>query len=452
MKVKQSRRWTTALVVAVAATALSAVMAPGSALAKTTTQCSGEPITGQGASVNSVAMGVWDKGFNESTDKYACNGSQGTKGKPTVTYTNTGSGAGLESWGEEGKVTPNYGPTNAFIGTSETPNTTIFGEIEGHESPKTAGQLANVPVVQLAVAVYVNLPTGCTSATSTADPGRLVLNQSTLAGIYDGSIKTWSEITDGGDALSGPSCTPTTDAITPVVRVDQAGTSHILKRFLGLIDGGKFATSKGELSWDELSEGKLNIVWPTALNPKVTAKKGDAEEAATVASTPGSIGYSNLAELRATGKFSKTGEGGSGSAKFWVEIQSEEKKGKFKYQDPATNLDVEAAGNANCKKTVYSNGSNPFPPPAVNEPWNEVTTKTTEKTYPLCGFTYVLTIGKYSLFPGTTTGEAETVKDLLEYVTDKKGGQAAIVGHDYEVLTSTVDKEAVAFATKSITY
>ncbi len=452
MKVKHASRRGPASVGLVTAMAVIALAAPGNALAKkVVTQCSGVNVAGQGASVDSLAIGVWDKAFNESSDKYACNGSQGTTGTPKISYTNTGSGQGLESWGEFGKVATNYGPTNGYVGTSETPDATTLSEIASHESPVTPEEISTIPVVQLAVAVYVNLPSGCTSATSTAASGRLVLNQSTLAGIYDGSITTWGQITDGGDALSGPSCTPASDAIVPVVRFDQAGTTHILKRFLGLIDPGSFETPKGPETWDELSEGALNTTWPSALAFVQPAKKGDAEEAAKVASTPGSIGYSNLAELRATNKFSKTGEGGAGTAKFWVEIENEVKSGKDKYQDPATNGDIEAAAEANCKKTVYSNGADPFPPPAVTEPWNEVTTKTSEKTYPLCGFTYVLTTEKYSLFPETSTGEAETVKDFLEYVTDKKGGQTAIVGHDYEALPSTVAKEA-ANGAKAISF
>ena len=103
------------------------------------------------------------------------------------------------------------------------------------------------------------------------------------------------------------------DPIVPVVRFDQAGTTHILKRFLGLINTGELGTSAGEESWDDLSEGSLNTTWPKALAFVQPAKKGDAEEAAKVAATPGSIGYSNLAELRSTNKFSKTGEGGAGT-------------------------------------------------------------------------------------------------------------------------------------------
>jgi ABC-type phosphate transport system substrate-binding protein len=434
----------TALAVA-ALLALTGVVIPQAALAKkVTTQCSGVNVGGQGAATNAIAQNLWDTQFNSSSDKYACAGSQGTGGKPTVTYTNTGSGAGLESWGEFGKVVPNYGPTNAFIGTSEPFDSTAISEIESHETTPTPGTVDTIPVLQIADTLFVNLPTGCT-ATSTPAPGRLVLSQKTLEGIFNGSVTKWSQITDGGDALSGVGCTPTS-TITPVVRFDQSGTAHYLKRYLGLINPGTLETPEGSLTWDQLSEGVHNTTWPTALAFVKPAKKGEAEEGAKIAATPGSIGFGNLAEERALGKFSKSGEGGAGTQKFWVEIESESKKGKAKYQDPATNLDVEAAASANCAKTVYTNGKVEFPPPAVTEPWNAVTTSLSQKAYPLCGFGFVLTTSKYSLFPGTSSGEAQSVHDLLSYATDKKGGQALLPGNDYAALPKSVAKEAAAGA------
>jgi ABC-type phosphate transport system substrate-binding protein len=439
MKASQQHRFS----VAAAALAMLALLAvPGTALAKTDpNQCTGVNITGQGASSNSIAQNVvWDPQFNSSTHKYACNGSQGSGGKPTVSYTNTGTGAGLESWGEFGKVTPNYGPTNAFVGTSEAFDSTTISELEANETTPTPETIETVPVLQIAVAIIVNLPANCT-ATSTAAPGRLVLSQKTLEAFFKGDITKWSQITDGGDALSGAGCDPTT-TITPVVRPDQSGPAHYLKRFLNLVDPAALSTSKGSLTWGQLSEGSLNTTWPSALAFVTPAKKGEAEMDAKVATTPSSIGFGNLAEIRAGGKFSKSGEGGSGKQRFWVEIENENKKGKAKYADPATNGDVEAVGDANCKKTLYSNGENPFPPPTVTEPWNAVTTKLSEKTYPLCGFGFVLTTNTYSLFPGTSAGEAQTVHDLLSYVTDKKGGQAALAGHDYSALPKAVQIEA----------
>jgi len=423
--------------------------APGAADAALQ-QCSGGAIGGQGAAVEKVAQGVWSTGFNTSSDKLACSGKQGSKQTPAVTYTSTSSGAGLRSWGAETKSESEirFGPTNAFVATAEAPNSTQQGEILKEESVDTEETLLTVPVAQFALTVYVNLPSGCT-ATSTAAPGRLVLNDATLEGIWAGTIKEWGAIKDDGDTLTPSSCD--SDTITPVARGEKAGTTNVLKKYLGLIYTGTLESSSGSLTWDQLSEGKPNTVWPTALTGLVkTTVEGDAAEAEKVASIPGSIGYSNLAELRETSLFSGAGNG-AGSARFWVELENSAKgsgsKQKFTYADPATNGDVTAAGSANCAKTAYTNGENPFPPPDLAGLWNQVTTsvpgpgEVKEKDYPLCNFTYVLAFTKYSLLAakGATEGEAESVENYLSFVADKKGGQAELAGNDYAALPKAVD-------------
>ncbi len=430
--------------------AVVALAAPGTALAKSSTQCSGVSVEGQGASTQKlVQINHWNKEFNESSDKYACNGSQGSKGKPTVTYHSTGSGAGLKSWGiepAEGE-TPNFGPTNAFLGSDEPPNEAQAADLEAHESKPTKESVLSIPVLQVAVTALINLPSGCT-ATSTASSGRLVLSAAELEGIYAGTVKTWGSLTAGGDKIEGSGCA--SDSITPVVREDQSGTTHIFKRFLGLVDPTtKLATPKGEFTWGELSEGGLNTDWPTAAGTQHAEKSGGGELVAYVASHPGSIGYASLADARANAAFK---EGGAGKETFWAELENENKKGKAKFAEPSTNGESATLGGANCKKTVYSNGSNPFPPPSAGEPWNEVTSKLEEKTYPLCGFSFDISLTKYSLLTGTSAGEEETVKNYLEYVTDKKGGQSILNTNDYEALPTTVDKIAVAAATKQIGY
>jgi ABC-type phosphate transport system substrate-binding protein len=175
---------------------------------------------------------VWDPSFNTSTYKYACSGSK----KPTVTYDSTSSGTGLKSWGAEPKEAKevSFAPANAFIGTDEPPNASQKKEIESHETTLTPSTLMTIPVAQESIAIIVNLPAGCT-ATSTAASGRLALNDSTLQGIFAGTVTKWSQITEDGDKLSGSGCGAET-AITPVVRVDQSGTTHIFKRFLGVIN------------------------------------------------------------------------------------------------------------------------------------------------------------------------------------------------------------------------
>lgn len=85
------------------------------------------------------------------------------------------------------------------------------------------------------------------------------------------------------------------------------------------------------------------------------------------------------------------------------------------------------------------------------ESWSEVTTKTVELKYTICGLTFDLAFASYSAFPGTTLEEATTANNYLQYVLDtvkekegnkNNGGQALIKLHDYEPLVGTVLKEA----------
>jgi len=427
----------------ISALALAALVAPGAANAALGAQCSGANVTGQGASALSLAFhSVWIAGFNSTADKYACNGTQGTKALPTVTYTNTGSGAGLESWGVA-KHAATFGVTNAFVGTSEAPNAAQKAEIEANESTLVPETLETVPVVQFSTAIIVNLPSGCT-ATSTSNKGRLVLNNSTLEGIWRGTITKWSEIIDGGDTFSGAGCNAAT-TITRIVRKDSSGPAHFLKKYLGLINNASFESEKGVTkTWNEVSEGPENTTWPKAAAVVKTPEKGEAAEDKLVAETPGSIGFGNMAEIRSSGSFTPSpGTGGPKTARFWVPIQ--DKEGTVTYADPASNKDVAALAEANCAKTEYTNGEVAFPPANVLAPWNEVTTKTTEPKYTICGLAFVLALHSYSAYPGTSLEEATTVNNFLRYVTDTSkegGGQLLLKKHDYEPLVGTVLKEA----------
>jgi ABC-type phosphate transport system substrate-binding protein len=217
---------------------VAALVAPGAASAagKLGEKCSGSNIEGQGSSLQKLAQQtVWDPQFNISGAGGACNGTQGSKAKPTVTYTSTGSGAGLESWGANGHAA-DFEASNAWVSTDEPPNSTQISEIEAHGKTET---LETLPVLQGAVAIIVNLPAGCTATSTSPSPARLVFNNVTLEKIFRGTITKWSEITEAGDKLSGKTCNAATP-ITPVVRKDESGTTHIFKKYLGLINGGSF--------------------------------------------------------------------------------------------------------------------------------------------------------------------------------------------------------------------
>ncbi|HTC72426.1 MAG TPA: substrate-binding domain-containing protein [Solirubrobacteraceae bacterium] len=427
-----------AAVGAVSVLAATVLAVPGTAGASLGTQCSGANVTGQGANALKNAHAVWDTDFNTSSSKLACAGlkSQGSGGKPTVAYTTSSAATGLESWGANGHLATNFSLSNAFIGASEPPNLTQKGEIESHESTATANTLLSIPTVQTAIAVIVNLPTGCV-ATSAKDAGRLELNNVTLEGIFRGTITKWSEIKDDGDTLSGAGCNAET-AIIPVVRLDGAGTTHIFKKYLSLINSNTFIDEKENTqSWNGTSEGTLNTDWPKGANVVRPAKTGDTAIDTKVAETPGSISYTTFAEARANGSFSPSpGTGGPGTARFWVPIENtglETSGKKIKYADPSSNGDSATVANANCAKEEYTNGEVAFPPSSAQNAWDEVTTRTTEKAYPLCSIIVELAFTKYSLYSGTSVEEATTVGNFLSWVVNAKSGagQKSVEGHDY---------------------
>jgi ABC-type phosphate transport system substrate-binding protein len=430
--------------VGAAAVALLAFGATGASAAST--QCSGGNITGQGASVMKIAyQNVFGPDFNTSTNAAACSGSQGTGAKPEVKYTSSSSGTGLASWGVGGG-TASFAPTNAFVVTEEPPNTTQKAEIEGEEITKgsASDSLLTIPVVQEAIAVLVHLPASCT-ATSTEFPGRLVLDNVTLEKIFQGTINNWTEIKDGGDTLTGAGCSST---ITRIVRRDSAGSSHILKKYLNLIEDSAFPVEGGgSATWAEISEGTGNTVWPTAADVVRPATTGDPAEVADVAETAGSIGYASLANARANKAFIPP-EGGKEEPTFWAPIQNTGTSltKKQAYQDPSTDADTESPAGANCAKEKYTNGKgSKFPPSSTQESWSAVTTETKQKAYTLCGIAYQLALTKYSAYPAATQAEEITVSNFLSFLLEAKtgGGEQLIEKHDYEALPKTLDKESI---------
>jgi len=438
-----TRRLVPACVLSVAA--MAALVAPGAASAGTLgEQCSGSNIIGKGSSLQKLAQQtVWNPGFNTSVNPKACSGTQGSKGTPKVTYESVGSGAGLEAWGVNGHAFE--AGTYAFVGTDEPPNQAQKEEIESHKKkPSSEATLETIPVLQGAVAIVVHMPKGC-KANSTSNPGRLVLDNITLEKIWRGVITKWSEITDGGDELTGINCTTAVkeSAITRVVRKDESGTTAILKKYLALIEHGPVL---GEMSWNELV-GTHSTEWPGTVSKP--SENGGGALLKLVAETLGSIGYGNLADARANSSFIPP-LGGKSEPTSWVPIQNNGlEQEEETYADPATNGDTKETANSNCANTEYTNGVTPFPPANTLEPWNEVTTKTEEEKYTICGLTYDLSFHEFSKYPGTTLAETTSANNYLLFELASGGGQSLIKKHDYLGLTTSLDEEARVGAEKS---
>ena len=123
-----------------------------------------------------------------------------------VNYQGVGSGAGITDF-QAGTV--DFAASDVPMSASDLAKV-----------PASAGPVVQIPDILGGVSISYNLP-GVTK--------RLQLDAATLAGIFDGTIKTWnaSQI----KALN-PGVTLPSNAITPEVRADSSGTTYIFTDYL----------------------------------------------------------------------------------------------------------------------------------------------------------------------------------------------------------------------------
>jgi ABC-type phosphate transport system substrate-binding protein len=433
MHLAKARRLVAACVLPAAAVAVLA--GPGAASASPfkpspPAACEGESVKGQGSTLQEFAQhNVWIPDFNA----FDCLVPPATE--PVITYTGTGSGAALESWGAE-SATSNFGPTNAFVGTDNAPNQKQKEEIEEEEPVKTGeGKVETIPVEQAAVAIIVHLPGDCVAKAGkgSGKKARLAISNAFLERIFEGQAH-WSEFskTEDKDKLK---CSGKTgkaakaSLIKRVVREDGSGTTAITMKYFGLSNGGKVIG--GTTTWDEEAQLAHNTEWPNNSGENAVIKaKGSGGVVNAVAADEGTIGYVNLANARS--KF------GAGGQLFWLEVEH----GAGSYADPSTDGLSTTTAKSNCEATNYTNGTKSFPPTSTEKTWNEVTTALVEPNYPICGLTYDLAVKKYNKYTGTNAKEARTVRDYFEYMlsTGPNGGQSKISANtDYEALPSIIE-------------
>jgi ABC-type phosphate transport system substrate-binding protein len=450
-----ARRMMTAC--ALAAAGLAAAVVPSVASAAPTCH-EGAAIRGKGSSAQKILQKeIWNIQFNTSANPLACNGTQGELGKPKVTYESTGSGVGLESWGVEQK-TPGaqelwFAAKNAFVGTEIAPNEKQRSEILSHAEPGT--ELLEIPVAQPAIAILIHLPKGCLGVEGGPKSGQIALKQKTLEQAFEGKKTKWTQLLNKAKLKEATkkSCEKTAP-IKRVVREDGSGTTGAFMKYLNTINKGKVPYEKGQ-TWAQESELAGNTEWPKEGTDAVLRGNGGGGLVKKVAETEGTIGYANVADARANLAFDpeseenakkEKGKGGPGTPIFWAVVEN----AKGTYADPSTNGEVLKKSNSNCEETVYTNGfgktKKPFPPPGVNELWNEVSVGLTQKNYEPCYLTYDLALTHYkgaSKGALAGAGEAEAaepteedalaVSDYIQYElsTGAGGAQEAALGEDY---------------------
>jgi phosphate transport system substrate-binding protein len=177
-------------------------------------------------------------------------------------------------------ITIDYDPVGSGTGRSDLySNTVLFA---GSDSPVPAKEASEVPAgktilyfpVQIGpIAIAYNLP-GITG---------LKLDATVLAGIFQGTIKTWN---DPSIKALNPSANLPSSTITLAVRSDSSGTTANFSQYL--VDAAGSAWKLGTAS---------TITWPS------TARAGDGGSAVAqiVKTTSDSIGYVDFSTATAAG-------------------------------------------------------------------------------------------------------------------------------------------------------
>ena len=278
--------------------------------------------------------------FNESVaqqKRVRLRGRTGRKKQTQVEYLSGGSGACLHGWGAESTEPVKYGEFG-FCGTDEAPNPTQKTEIESHASAGVKEKsLETIPVLQGAVAIIVHLPKGCL-ATSEVEKsgiksklGRLVLDDTSIEGVYAGTIKTWKQLlanqaAEGGagnDKLTCKIASEEEERIVPVVRLDHSGTTHIFKSFLLQVNtepksrwknilkksvarrpAAAPRKAKKQRNGVKCAEACQNQRWPKAAEIVRGTESGNPGVVKRVNEVESSIGYADLAVARELEYFS----------------------------------------------------------------------------------------------------------------------------------------------------
>ncbi len=273
----------------------------------------------------------------------------------TVNYSGVGSGDGITDF-EQGSVD---------FAASDVP----MSSADLAKMPASAGTVIQIPDILGGVSLSYNVP-GITK--------RIKLDATTIAGIFDGSIKTWdaSQIAALNPGVSLPS-----HAITPEVRADSSGTTYIFTDYLATAAPSvwKLGTSK-------------TINWPSG-DIQTPHNSGVAQ---SIQSTPYSIGYVELAYA---------------IQNHFTFAAVKNASGAYVVPSAAT-VAADADQKVNVTSTDFS---------IVNGPG--------ATSYPIAGYSWAILLQKQK----TATTGTQVVK-VLDWTTHSGGGQDQAAGLGYVAL------------------
>jgi phosphate transport system substrate-binding protein len=200
--------------------------------------CPTGTLSGAGSTAQFNAISQWTKDY------------QGACPAVTINYNSNGSGAGVTAFTNK---QADFAGSDYPLSAAQITALTTAGRCG-------TGKAIDIPVVPGAIAVVFNVP-GVTS---------LNLSAKNLAGIFNGTIKTWN---DAAIAADNSGVTLPNLAIQPFYRSDTSGTSYNFSNYLHSL---------------EPTFGAANKQWPGTAGQ---GQKGSSAIAAKVQSTSGGIGY-----------------------------------------------------------------------------------------------------------------------------------------------------------------
>ncbi len=422
-------RRTALLAALLAIAAIGVVGAPSaSALGE---QCSGGNVSAEGAYLQSQAQGIWagsgKAGFNGTLGSTQCGGSQGSGGKPTVTFAGAGSAAALHGWGADDGTF--HHPGIGFVATDEAP----AGPVEEagtalYRMKKALGSdLVVAPVTQTAVAIVANPP---------ALPGHSAcvvgqITESDLELVFAGTLTNWRQLSTASDKEAGGNCD---QAVTRVVREEGSGTTYQFKHYLDQVEPETVpCTGKEARTWGQLQSSRepteANLEWPS----KAECQEGEGPVTVLVKRKEASGPLGFVAENHGTITYAPLPTAEQVDPEQVVKVYN-----GVNFVEPFSG---EEEGEANCAYAEYALPSEWEA--GVNVDWSQVYGSDPESgegefedAYPICTLTWAVAAADSGGVFGEKVGT--TVRDYLKYVADVETGQYALHEHWYRDLPEAV--------------
>jgi ABC-type phosphate transport system substrate-binding protein len=423
------------------ALAVAVATAPAASADFSLGTCAGTAVGAGGSSFQFNAMTAFKAVFTLS-DPTGCGASA-----PIVNYTSSNSGTGRAALGshETSPANPNgdRDATVRFAGADQAPNATQRQQIEkgptdaNNQDVTTAddGHLLVIPIAIGAIAIPVHMPANCTYTGGTVAlyHDRPKIDNVTLEKIFAGEVTTWGAAIPGLAALDAP-C-----AAAPIVRIvrrDSSGTSFALKQLLANVNPARSP------AWNSAAMG--NQVWPndgTAVRP---TSDGGGSVRSLVDSTPGSIGYIDLATTRSGSDAFLWSA--ANDPEFWLPLQ---RQASGDYDDPQADPNgykTTAAGTTPGANCTTAQPKAALPADGYQD-WSGVDYTYSTTAYGACTLTYSMVFDDdASVYCNSPAEEAQarTIKDFFTRAVVSAAGQDALLGAYYDRLPSAALVKATA--------